>query len=126
MGMVKFGDKLMNTDWELLSRCCSVNGLILKPSKSIGLMDLDLHGNGVTDTGFKGSTGPFRWQTYSDVPLTGIDGQHRLIQNIIMTWNLDNGFELPIDMLQSHGSNDLIAFQSYPTLSTCTSMDQQV
>lgn len=130
MGMVKFGDKLMETNWDLLSKCCSVNGQILKPSKSMGLTDLDLHGNGETNTGFKGSNGPVRWQTYSDVELEGITGQDRFIQNIIMTWNLKAEFKLPIKMLESHGGTtgwkDVVMFQSYPLVTTCINIDSEV
>ena len=66
---MRFGDKYKETDRELLSRCCTVHGKILKPDRVIGLMDRDLHGNGEQFTGYKGASGAIRWQTYSSIPL---------------------------------------------------------
>ena len=126
MGMVKFGDKLGETGWELLSRCCSVNGQILKPSKPIGLTDIDLHGNGEVNTGLKHAKGSLRWQTYSDVELVGITGVNRLVQNIIMTWNLTETFALPVTMLENGGTPESVLFQSYPFVSGCQKLDTEV
>ena len=126
MGMVRFGDKLDNTNWEILSKCCAVNGQVLKPARSIGLTNIDLHGNGERNTGFKGATGSIRWQTYSDVNLEGISNREKSIQNIILASNLTEDFVLPIGDLEKHDTDNIAAFQSYPEVTGCRSVTDKV
>jgi hypothetical protein len=127
---VNFGDKMSKTDWELLSKCCSPDGRILKPSAAIGLTNIDLHGNGEQNTGTKDATGARRWQTYVKMPIGTYtnnicEASDYLVNNILMTYNLLQTFSLPTSNLEESKSQE-IYLKTYPYVSPCIKIESGV
>ncbi|CAG5097764.1 Oidioi.mRNA.OKI2018_I69.XSR.g15221.t2.cds [Oikopleura dioica] len=98
-GPVRFGDKRGKFDWDLLSKCCRNDGVILKPDVPAAPMDTDLAGIGSKENGLGKGT-QIRWQTYVEVELeffNGIDpDKAKLTNNYILLHKTTTQFSLPI------------------------------
>ena len=66
MGPVRFGDQKGNFNWNILSKCCRNDGVILKPDAPAAPIDADLAGLGNRQSGL-GKGEEIRWQTYAEI-----------------------------------------------------------
>ena len=66
MGPVRFGDQKENFNWNILSKCCRNDGVILKPDVPAAPIDIDLAGLGNRKSGL-GKGEEIRWQTYAEI-----------------------------------------------------------